>query len=291
LQTVLVGISGLDGPLVRPSWQPAPPKRPDIDVDWIGFGVSVATPDANSYVAIDDAGNGVSQRHQTLELSCAIYGPNCIDVYGLLEDGFQVPQNLYALKSASMGFKEIGAARRLPELINERWYDRVQTSIFIRREIQRTYAIPTIVSVTGVIHTVIGNEEYLLDWDTENVETWKMGYLQGWLGQFNPAVPTTIASSAQASAAVNTLGMALCGIILPATFTGTTITFQACDTIDGTFVDVKSTTSGSALSYTVAQGTYVAIDPKDFQGIQFLKIKSGSTEGGSRALLLALKGF
>lgn len=118
-----------------------------------------------------------------------------------------------------------------------------------------------------------------------------MSYLSGYQGQFNPAQSVVIASSATDSAAISCGGLVLCGVKLPATFTGTAISFLMCDTVDGTYVAVKSTTSGTALSYTVAQGTYCAIDPRDFQGISFLKIKSGSTEGAARTLVCSLKGF
>lgn len=85
-------------------------------------------------------------------------------------------------------------------------------------------------------------------------------------------------------------GFSLVGIKVPAAFTGTALTFTMCDTVDGTYVPVKGT-SGSTVSYTVAQGNYYAIDPKDFHGIQFLKIVSNGTEAAARTLLLSLKGF
>lgn len=113
----------------------------------------------------------------------------------------------------------------------------------------------------------------------------------GYQGYMQPAVPVAIPSASPTSAAVPLKGFVPAGIYMPAAFTGTTLTFTACDTVGGTYVAVKSTTSGTALSYTVAQGTYVALDPKDFQGINFLKIISGSTEAGLRTLKLALKGL
>lgn len=114
----------------------------------------------------------------------------------------------------------------------------------------------------------------------------KMGY-QGIL----ISIPATIANGVQESAALDMGGFTLCGILLPAAFTGTALTFEVSDSLSGTFVALKSTTSGTALSYTVAQGTYAAIDPKDFQGVNFLKLKSGTAEGAARALTLYAKGF
>lgn len=114
--------------------------------------------------------------------------------------------------------------------------------------------------------------------------------ISGYQGQFNPFLNVSIAASASESSLINTGGMCLCGIFVPTGFTGTALTFEA--SVDGTiFVAVKSTTSGSALSYTVAAGEYIAIDPKDFQGIQYLKIKSGSTETSARVLVCSMKGF
>ena len=98
-----------------------------------------------------------------------------------------------------------------------------------------------------------------------------------------------IATSQPNSAVITTEGLSLCGILFPAAFTGTTVTFLACDTLGGTYVPVYN--SAGAVSYTVAQGRYVAIDPKDFYGIQFLKIVSGSSEAAGRTIICSLKGI
>ncbi len=170
LQTVLVGISGLDGPLVRPSWQVAPPKQPDILVNWLAFGINRNLPDANAYVGTDAAGNTRTQRHEELEILCSFYGPDAYDTASLVRDGFQIQQNLEALRSANMGFKETTPALQMPDLINERFIQRIVMSIFLRREIQREYPILPILSANGVIHTVLGNEEYLMSWQTPALE-------------------------------------------------------------------------------------------------------------------------
>lgn len=117
-----------------------------------------------------------------------------------------------------------------------------------------------------------------------------MSLYSGFLGNW-ASKPVAIANGATESDAIAQQGFALCGILFPAAFTGTTVTFEACDTVGGTYVPVKSSTSGTPLSYTVAQATYQAIDPKDFHGINFLKIKSGASEGAARSLICSLKGF
>ena len=119
IQTVFAGVSGLPGPLVRPDWQPNPPKQPDGTVDWMGLGIESSTPDANSYVGLDADENFVMQRHEDLEIVCQIYGPNALATARLIRDGFQVPSNIGALRYANMGFVEVKQARRQPDLVNE----------------------------------------------------------------------------------------------------------------------------------------------------------------------------
>lgn len=220
----------------------------------------------------------------------------------------------------------------------------------------------------------------------------------GYQGFFNPGRSISIAQGAQESDAFACGGMSLTGILLPALFTGTALTFEVADAIDGyqavaeivltgnpsandtvtikgtvvTFVtdppvgnqvligaDATATaaalyafliasvnanlilstyalqgtvvsitaivhgTAGNAytlaksganitisgatyvgggfrplydssnalVSMTVAQGRSYVVDPANFQGVAFLKIKSGSAEAAARTLICSLKGF
>lgn len=166
IQTVLVGVSNLPGPMVRPSWQVAPPKQPDIMVNWMAFGVLQNSPDANGFVGMDEDDKTIYQRHEGLEVLCSFYGPLAFETAELVRDGFQIQQNLEALRSANMGFVEVSPARRVPDLVNERFINKIVMSVFLRRQVQRIYPILSILSALGTIHTVLGDEEYLQDWET-----------------------------------------------------------------------------------------------------------------------------
>jgi hypothetical protein len=98
-----------------------------------------------------------------------------------------------------------------------------------------------------------------------------------------------IANGQTTSGVINTSGSNIVGLQIPAAFTGTAISFQG--SLDGTlFQPIHSTVSGSALSYTVAQGQYLAITPGDLQGIPFIKLVSNASEGAARTIQYAVKG-
>lgn len=169
IQTVMVGLSGLPGTMVRPKWQVEPPKNPpNVSTNWLAIGIDLAVPDANGYIGSIGDTDLTSQRHETLDVGCSFYGPDALEYYGIVRDGFQIPQNREALGASNMGFVEILPGRKIPDLVNERFYNRVETSVILRREIIRTYGVPTIISASGVIYAPgINNDlDYSLAWKT-----------------------------------------------------------------------------------------------------------------------------
>lgn len=94
-----------------------------------------------------------------------------------------------------------------------------------------------------------------------------------------------IANGATTSGAVSLEGVTILGIIMPATFTGTALTFQVCDTSGGTYVALYDSTN-AAVSVTVGTSRAYYLDPAIFAAWRFVKVVSGSTEGGARSITL-----
>lgn len=157
LQHLVVGLTGIAGPLVRPRWQPQPPNLPAQSVSWVALGVRNRTAQTFAYEAHDPAGDGKDyiQRHEELEILCSFYGPNADRNAALFRDGLSVEQNRTYLVSAEMGLISVGSAISVPELVNNLWYMRVDMPFFIRRAVTRTYKILNLLSSSGVIITDI----------------------------------------------------------------------------------------------------------------------------------------
>lgn len=153
IQTVFVGVSGLPGELVRPKWQKNPPKQPDIDVNWLAIGLSEDDADTNAYTGVDAAGNNQFMRMEELTVQCSFYGPLAHEYMRIVRDGFQIPQNFAALQSANMGFVSTGKALRVPDLVNERWVNRWEMSVVLRRQDMRVYPILDFVSGSGFLRS------------------------------------------------------------------------------------------------------------------------------------------
>lgn len=169
IQGFIAGVSGFHGTLVRPKWQIKPPKQPDGSVDWIAFAVQINNPDAYAYVWIDRDENTNLQRQERIDVQMSFYGPNAQENSSIVMDGFQIQQNLDALRSVNMGYMGITPAIRGPDLVNERWIDRYETSLILTRQVQRVYPILSFASASGVIHTVIDSNEVNIDWETGEI--------------------------------------------------------------------------------------------------------------------------
>lgn len=165
IHNVIAGVSGISNQLVRPKYQTNPPKQPPLETDWIAFSIQNIDPDTFAYNGLDANGNDLLKRQQTIEIQCSFYGPLSYENVNAFIDGFQIAQNLEALQIANMGFKETSKPVRGPDLSNDRWVQRYEVSLFLVRQVVRTYPILSFASAMGTIHTDV-EEPITIQWET-----------------------------------------------------------------------------------------------------------------------------
>lgn len=151
LQEMVVGITGVQGNLVFPRWQPEPPPLPAFGTDWGALGVTSRRADtfAAEIHYPDNAGDGghtIVTRHEELDVLVSFYGPHCNSNMANLREGLQLWQNRYTLRANNIGLIGTGDFTRAPELIRQRWLDRVDMVVNLRRQIIRRYAVLDLLS-------------------------------------------------------------------------------------------------------------------------------------------------
>ena len=160
LQGLVVGLTGLAGAVVFPRWQPEPPNLPAFATNWAAIGVIEARPDTYAYMLHDPTGgtgdgSDDMQRHEELEILCSFYGPNAGGNAAQFRDGFMVEQNNDSLTAAGFGFKETRAPVRAPELTKNRWLNRIDVPLVLKRIVLRSYPVLNVES--GVVSITAQN--------------------------------------------------------------------------------------------------------------------------------------
>jgi len=152
IQQVFVNITGLDGTLIRPRWQPEPPNIPPFGTDWMAFGIVRRSADVFATVIHDGvAETDTVNRQELLEILCTFYGPDADNFASLLREGFSVSQNREVMQLNNFGLVEVGEALPVPELIKDRWTYRLDMRVVFRRLIERTYPVLNVLSAAGTL--------------------------------------------------------------------------------------------------------------------------------------------
>jgi len=151
IHDVLVGVTGINNAFVRPAYQPNPPPIPDLDIDWCAFAIRNRRPAAMPWTTQEDDDADLST-NELFDVFATFYGPNCMGYAAILRDGLQVPQNSDQL--TLVGIAVIGAEDIIyvPELINDRWFERADITINMNRNLTRTYDILSLLGATGTMY-------------------------------------------------------------------------------------------------------------------------------------------
>lgn len=153
LQPVIVGITGLPGPMVRPAFQEEPPNIPDAGEAWAAFRYAARPSDTFPSIVHEDTPDGGQdrlRRHETIEVLVSFYDlgtSGLADTYAsLLRDGLGIPQNVEPLIAHGMGLVSVGVETTAPVLIKIRWQYRVDLPFTLRREVVRVYPIKSVLT-------------------------------------------------------------------------------------------------------------------------------------------------
>lgn len=160
LQAVVVGITGLDGTLVRPRWQQRPPQQPDQDVDWCAIGiVRVGTAYGHHTRHVPDGdGHDETEAYEDLELLASFYGPGCGGMAALLRDGLWVPQNREEMRANGMALTSADTITLLGEFVTAEWRRRADLPISLTRVVSRSYPILNLLEAQGSITSQAASE-------------------------------------------------------------------------------------------------------------------------------------
>ncbi len=149
VQRMVVGLTGLPGSMVRPSWQVNVPQQPEPATNWVSIQIQSITPDDNPAVVHDPvAQTDTLYRHVEIEVLLSFYGITGQQYASQARDGFWLTQNNDMLKAVNMAFVGAAPIRSVPEFFNNQWIRRFDFLITLRRQVVRTYSILNLVSAT-----------------------------------------------------------------------------------------------------------------------------------------------
>lgn len=109
----------------------------------------------------------------------------------------------------------------------------------------------------------------------------------------NEHKPVTITTGGTTSTALDLRGKVACGLYMPGTFDGATVSYTVATVSGGSYQELQDG-AGNKVTTTVSAGKYVRLDPNVFAGIQFIKVVSASSEttgGTDRTITIHCKYF
>lgn len=141
-QGLIVGITSLQGKMVRPRWQNEPPPLPKISENWCAFGVKNTRSNDGPYFQQnkEDMGN---IRHESIEVLLSFYGPQGQHFANLFKDGLGIPQNIAQIRAHKIKFTGCGEILTAPDFLNNQYVHRYDMTATFNRQVKRSYAVKT----------------------------------------------------------------------------------------------------------------------------------------------------
>lgn len=158
LMDTVAGILNLPHTLVRPRWQPRPPKQPEPNVNWASVGIMSRAATDFPYIKHFPGGPDRLTRWGTLDVMVSLFGPACQELAEQLRDGFYIDQNREQLGAIGVKMIEATNMTAVPDLFNMQWINRFDLTIRFARAVDREYNVLDIASSEGTIATQNGVE-------------------------------------------------------------------------------------------------------------------------------------
>ena len=92
-----------------------------------------------------------------------------------------------------------------------------------------------------------------------------------------------------ASSVVAMPGRTVCGLYIPASFAGTSVKIQAFRTEADAVGFTVADGAGADVSYAVAAGKYVRVNPADFAGVERFRLVSSAAEAANTVVGVAAR--
>ena len=167
IQAWIVGISGIDGRVVRPRFQIDVPALPPLATCWCAYSIAERVSPESPVIQHDGAaagGLGADNfgRPQALTIFTTWYdtGIGHADLYcDIMSDGMLIPQNREYLQLAGFDYGEQMQAVIAPVLVKERWQYRIDKRFILRRIVNRVYPVQNLLRAAGAIESSDGAAE------------------------------------------------------------------------------------------------------------------------------------
>lgn len=153
LGTLIAGVTGLPGDMVRPRWQETQPRVPDVTETWVAVGVTATMPDDTPSQIHHPDGDGytILRTFYRLDVLASFYGPKGDAYAKLTRDSFYIGQNREAMRSYGLNLIGFDTIRRVPEVIATQTRRRSDLPFRLTQTIERRYEIQNVLQADGTI--------------------------------------------------------------------------------------------------------------------------------------------
>lgn len=157
-RAVISAVSGLAPRYVVRRFNAEPGAPPQFDGTWAAVGVLAIDDDDFPYHAMQADGTYRLVQHEVLQVMASFYGAKAQQAARAARNGLQIGQNRDALTAAGIVLQDVGTPIRAPELINNRWSNRIDVTFTFKRQTADTFAILPVATVIGSIKNSTGTQ-------------------------------------------------------------------------------------------------------------------------------------